>query len=127
VLSRKLPYYQYIEEGEIRSALSRGEAVKRPRAADDIDEIDDQFWNLIMGCCVPKPEDRLTLLEIQKLLGDMEIKDDRPKATGLPGAETLSLRSSPDINWDSVKRLLDQIQVSQRVVTEHPLKCADSG
>jgi hypothetical protein len=102
--------------------LSRGEVVKRPRATDgDIDEIDDQFWDLIMGCCVPAPGDRLTLLEIQKLLEEMEIQDDRPTATNLPGAEALALRSSPDIDWDGVKRLLDQIQVCQRVIMEQPL------
>jgi hypothetical protein len=112
VLSRKPPYYQYTEESEIVSALSRGEALRRPNAADnEIDEINDQFWDLIMRCCKPEPEDRLKLSEIQKFLGEMEIQDDRPEATGLPGAETLTLKPYPDINWDSVKRLLNQIQV----------------
>jgi hypothetical protein len=102
--------------------LYRGEAPKRPTAADDnVDEINDQFWDLIMRCCVPEPGDRLTLLEVQKLLGDMEIQDNRPKATGLPGDEALALRSPPDINWDGVKRLLNQIQVCQLVMAEQPL------
>jgi hypothetical protein len=121
VLSRKPPYYQYTEASEIRSALSR-EAPKRPSATDDnVDEINDQFWDLIMGCCAPEPGDRLTLVEIQKLLGDMKIQDDRPKATSLPGAEVLTLRSPLDINWDGVKRLLDQIQVCQVIMAEQQL------
>jgi serine/threonine protein kinase len=103
------PYHQYTEESEIRSALSKGEQLKRPTATDNnIDEINDQFWDLIMGCCTSDPRDRLTFLEIQKLLGDMEIQDNRVEATRLPGVEALTLRSSPDINWDGVKRLLDQ-------------------
>jgi hypothetical protein len=75
------------------------------------DDINDQFWGLIMRCCVHEPGDRLTLLEIQKLLRDMGIQDVRPDEGDLPGAEVLSLRCPPDINWDGVKRLLDQIQV----------------
>jgi hypothetical protein len=66
---------------------------------------------MIMGCCNPEPEDRLTILEIRQLLQDMKIHDDRPKATSLPGAEALILRSSSDINWDGVKGILDQVQV----------------
>jgi hypothetical protein len=122
VLSRKPPYHQYTEESEIRSALYRGEAVKRPTATDDsIDEINDQFWDLIMRCCVPGPEGRLTLLDVQMQLEKMEIQNDHPKATSLPGVEALAQRSPPDINWDSVKRLLDQIQVCQVIMGEQPL------
>jgi hypothetical protein len=69
-----------------------------------------------MGCCKPHPGDRLTLLEIQKLIKDMEIPDDRPEANNLPGAEALTLRAYSEINWDSVKRLLDQIQVCQLIM-----------
>jgi hypothetical protein len=101
--------------------LSREEVLRRPSAADgDIDEINDQFWDLIMRCCVPDPEDRLTLLEIQKLLGDMGIQDDRPEPISLSGAEALALRSPPDISWDGVKRLLDKIQVCQIFTMEQP-------
>jgi serine/threonine protein kinase len=117
VLSRKPPYHQYTKASRIRSALSRGETPKRPSATDDdIDEINDQFWDLIMGCCVREPEDRLTLSEIKKVLADMEIQDDRPETTSLPGAEALTLRSAPDINWDGVKPLIDQIQVRQLIM-----------
>jgi serine/threonine protein kinase len=118
VLSRQPPYHQYTRASEIRSALSRGEALKRPSATDDnIDEINDQLWDLIMGCCKPHPGDRLTLLEIQKLLRDMEIQDDRPEATSLPGAGAPTLRAYPAINWDGVKRLLNQIQVCRTIMT----------
>jgi hypothetical protein len=97
--------------------LSHGEALKRPSATDDdIDEINDQFWELIMGCCKPHPGDRLTLLEIQKFFGDMEILDDRSKVATLPGAEALTLRACPDINWDGVKLLLNQIQVCRLIM-----------
>jgi hypothetical protein len=56
------------------------------------------------------------LLEIQKLISDMEIQDDRPEATSLPGAEALTLRTYPDIKWDGVGQLLDQIQVCQLIM-----------
>jgi hypothetical protein len=112
VLSRKPPYYQYTAAKEILSALSRGEIPKCPSATDhDIDEINDQLWNLIMGCCVLEPGERLTLLDIQKAIKNVEIQDLRPETTSLPGAELLTMRSPPDIDWDYVKRLLNQIQV----------------
>jgi hypothetical protein len=76
-----------------------------------MDEISEEFWKLIIGCYDPEPEQRLALSEIQKALENMEIQDDRPETTKLPGAEALALRSSPDIDWDCVKRLLNQIQV----------------
>jgi hypothetical protein len=112
VLSRKPPYHQYTKESEVRSALSREEVPKRPSATDDdIDEIKEQFWKLILGCCVLEPGERLTLLDIQKALKEIDIHDVRPEITRFPGAEILTMRSPPDIDWDRVKRLLDQIQV----------------
>jgi hypothetical protein len=69
---------------------------------------------------MPEPGDRLTLLEIQELLGNMEIQDDRPKLTSVLGAEPLTLRSPPDISWNVTERLLDQIQVCHIATTEQP-------
>jgi serine/threonine protein kinase len=112
VLSRKLPYYEYVEKDEVESVVSRGEPPKRPSSSDnDIDVIDDRVWELIIGCCRLKPEDRLTVPQIQKLLADLRIQDDRTDAPKLPGSAIMSLRKRPDIEWGHVKKILGQIQV----------------
>jgi hypothetical protein len=112
VLSRKLPYHQYMEKDEVESAVSRGELPKRPSSSDnDIDVIDDRVWELITGCCRLKPGDRLTLPQIQKLLANLRIQDDRFDAPKLPGTAIMSLRKRPDIDWDRTKQILGRIQV----------------
>jgi hypothetical protein len=112
VLSRKLPYHQYTEGSNVRNAISRGELPKRPDPEDnDIDEIDDQSWELIISCCKPNPVDRLAIPKIQEILANMQIQDDRPEAGIMPGANILNLRLRPDVDWDQVEQLLGQIQV----------------
>jgi serine/threonine protein kinase len=94
--------------------LSQKEPLKRPSTTDDgADEINDQFWDLIMKCCKPDSEDRLTMSEIQELLASIETHDNRPEAQSLPGPEINSLRMRPGIDWDGTGRLLSQIQVRQ--------------
>jgi hypothetical protein len=78
-----------------------------------MDEINDQLWGLIMNCCIPEWEDRPTVSEIQRLLENMEILDNRQEAQKLPGHEVRNLRLRPGIEWDSVKQLFSQIQVCQ--------------
>jgi hypothetical protein len=43
-----------------------------------MDEINDQFWGLIMKCCVSEPGDRHFTSEIKEFLANMQIQDDRP-------------------------------------------------
>jgi hypothetical protein len=112
VLSRRLPYHQYVEKDEVESLVSRGEPPKRPSSSDiDIDMIEDRVWELIMGCCRLKPSDRLTVPQVQKLLADLRIQDNRSDAAKLPGAVIMSLRKRPDIDWDRTRQILGQIQV----------------
>jgi hypothetical protein len=116
VLSRKLPYHEYMENDEVQSALSRGERPKRPSVTNhvtenDIDMIDDQFWELITGCCRLQPENRPTALKIQKLLAKLEIQDDRSDVQKIPGAAILSLRKHANVEWDRVEQILGQIEV----------------
>jgi hypothetical protein len=95
VLSQKIPFYQYSQDAEIRSALSRGELLVRPVSRNDgMDEIDDESWDLITRCCAPEPDDRLTLPDIQKWLANIYIEDNRPPAKPLRGGETLKLRQT---------------------------------
>jgi serine/threonine protein kinase len=112
VLSRKLPYHDYVEKDEVKSLVSRGKLPTRPSSSDnDIDAIEDQVWELIKGCCKLKPEDRLTMPQIQKLLADLKIQDDRPNGPKLPGNAIMSLRKRPDVEWDRAKQILGRIQV----------------
>ncbi|KAF5362148.1 hypothetical protein D9756_002541 [Leucocoprinus leucothites] len=111
VLSRKLPYYQYEEDHQVRAAISAGELPRRPNRADgDMDEIDDKAWDLITKCCRPWRGARITAQEVQELLANM-IEDNRPYTTDFPGVDILALRSSPDLDFHRVENLLDQIQV----------------
>ena len=127
VMSGKDPYYQYMENDEVKSALLRNEPPERPRTTDgNIDLVDDQLWELITGCCRPNAGDRLTVPEIQKFLVDMRIKDDRADAQGVHGVPIMSLRKRPDIEWDHVKQLLGKIQVRRSVIERSFLITCDS-
>jgi hypothetical protein len=78
---------------------------------DDWDEIDDPSWDLIKKCCAPKPEDRLKCARIQELIVDMNIRDSRTEAKGIPGADILKLKLHSDVNLNRVGELLDDLQV----------------
>jgi hypothetical protein len=95
VFSGKVPFYQYSHDAEIRSALSEGEIPMRPVPSDDgVGKIDDVSWELITKCCVQEPDDRLTLPDIRKWLTNQGIRDNRPPAKPLPGAEILQPRAA---------------------------------
>ncbi|KAF5353883.1 hypothetical protein D9756_007269 [Leucocoprinus leucothites] len=80
VLSRKPPYHQYVEDAEIRSAVSRGELPKRPNSADgDIDEIDDRDWGLIKRCLEPIAWHRPSASALHSLFAFTEGEDSRPE------------------------------------------------
>jgi hypothetical protein len=113
VLSRKVPFYQYSQDAEIRSALSRGEFPARPASTDDgVDEIDDQSWDLITRCCTPEPDDRLSLPNIKKWLANLGIQDNRPPARPLPGNEILqSRKANYGVDIDRAGEVLAQIIV----------------
>lgn len=94
-LSGKAPFYQYSQDAEIRSALSRGELPVRPTSTDDgTDEIDDLSWDLITRCCAQEPDDRFTLHDIQKRISYIGIQDNRSPARPLRGSEVLQLRTT---------------------------------
>jgi hypothetical protein len=116
VLSRKVPFYQYSQDTEIRSALSRGELPARPASTDDgANEIDDESWDLIIKCCVPDPDDRFTLLDIRKWLSNLGIQDNRPPAKPLPGAEIMKLRETyHGVDIGRAGEVLAQIMVGRR-------------
>jgi hypothetical protein len=123
LLSRKAPYHQYTEVTDIRSALAREEILKRPASPDDdVDEIPDQFWTLILDCCTPTPEDRLECSKILELLTEMQIRDNRPGPNVLPGTEVLKLRPRPAIDIDLVEEFLEEIQVGRHAVIQDHTK-----
>jgi hypothetical protein len=93
VLSRKVPFYQYLQDADIRSALSRGELPARFVSTDDgPDKIDEKYWDLITRCCTLEPDNRPTLSDIQKWLTNWGIQDNRPPAKPFTGAEILKSR-----------------------------------
>jgi serine/threonine protein kinase len=115
MLSRKVPFYQYSQNAEILSALSRGELPARPVLADnDTDKIEDSFWDLITKCCVPKPNRRLTLPDIRKWLGNLGLEDNRPPAKPLPGNEILKLwETHRGVDVEHMRDVLAQIKVGR--------------
>jgi hypothetical protein len=115
LFSRRVPFYQYSQDAQIRSALSRGELPARPLSTDDgASEIDDLSWDLITKCCAPEPDKRPTLLDIQKWLANLSIEDNRSPAKPLPGAEILKLRyPHPGVNIECMGDILARIKVGQ--------------
>jgi hypothetical protein len=61
-------------------------------ADDNTDEINDQSWEIIAGCCITEPKGRLKLADIPHQLKKMDLEDNRPAAQPLPGAEILQDR-----------------------------------
>ncbi|KXN81902.1 Mitogen-activated protein kinase kinase kinase YODA [Leucoagaricus sp. SymC.cos] len=127
VLSRKPPYHQYKSEVQIIAALTRKEMPKRPGSIDDndaekdeygwdddieedYDAIDDQMWSLIVKCCASEPEARPDIANVQELVVDMKIYDDRPAVKDAPGASILKSRVNPKIDLTRVEELFDQVK-----------------
>ncbi|KXN81246.1 hypothetical protein AN958_05587 [Leucoagaricus sp. SymC.cos] len=111
VLSRKLPYYQCLDE-EVQKKISEGEPLRRPdRSDDEIDEIDDKAWNLITKCCTPNPGEQPDFLQIQAMFTDMEMEEDRRPSLRLTSlTEMQALRSRPEVDFDRAETLLNHIQ-----------------
>ncbi|KXN84857.1 Alpha-xylosidase [Leucoagaricus sp. SymC.cos] len=139
VLSRKPPYYQYKSEVQIIAALTRKEMPKRPGSIDDndaqkdeydwdddieedYDAIDDQAWSLIIKCCAPEPEARPDIANVQELVVDMKIQEDRPAVKDAPGADILKSRVNPKINLTLVEELFDRVKekLASRAKNESP-------
>ncbi|KXN89682.1 Mitogen-activated protein kinase kinase kinase 5 [Leucoagaricus sp. SymC.cos] len=77
----------------------------------EMDEIDNQAWNLIMKCCASDADDQPNCSQIQEMLADMEIEEDRrPSATLLPLPEIQVLRSRPEVNPGCAETVLRKVQ-----------------
>ncbi|KXN83033.1 Cytokinesis protein sepH [Leucoagaricus sp. SymC.cos] len=112
VLTRKAPYYQYPDDHEVVMDNSQAELPRRPNRSDnDIDEIDDKAWDLITKCCAQNPVDQASLSQIQEMVTDLGIEDNRPAAKPMVGPEVLALRSRPEIDFDQAESTLGKIQV----------------
>ncbi|KAJ3571101.1 hypothetical protein NP233_g3972 [Leucocoprinus birnbaumii] len=112
ILTRKEPYYQYIEESDIRAAIYKGELPRRPSGIeDDADEIGDSAWSLIKQCCQLSPDKRPTLGEVERLVIGLEIVDDRPLPDMSLESSFRAMRSRPNVNFNRVETLLGQIQI----------------
>ncbi|KAF5362327.1 hypothetical protein D9756_002589 [Leucocoprinus leucothites] len=112
VLSRKLPYYQYTDDEEIQAAISRGELPKRPEHRDDdMDQIDDQAWNLITKCCRLERNDRPAASTVQDTISSWRIEDHRLSVNDSPGSMLLEMRARPNVDFNRVESLLSKIQV----------------
>ncbi|KAJ3574734.1 hypothetical protein NP233_g1566 [Leucocoprinus birnbaumii] len=115
VLCGRLPYYQYEEEEEVISAVHRGEPLRRPiRGDDNVEEIDDDLWEIIMGCCRFEAADRLRASEIRELFVKWGEEHHVPLTnSGLPEFHSLTRMTSPaqDVDFRRVESLLGKIQV----------------
>ncbi|KXN81514.1 Cytokinesis protein sepH [Leucoagaricus sp. SymC.cos] len=122
VLSRKLPFYQFPDNQVYTKVREQGEPLKRPdRTDEEIDEIDDKAWELIMECCALNPDDRPDYSQIQAKLADMAIEEDcRPPASPLPIAEITVMRSRPEVDPDRAEMVLI-ITALQAEVLREPL------
>ncbi|KAF5354692.1 hypothetical protein D9756_005497 [Leucocoprinus leucothites] len=132
VLTRKLRFtcpeaYAFSREGDIWSfgclcyevfitptepTVSRGELPRRPDGTEGgTEEIDDQAWNLITECCSLSSFSRPWAYQIQELIADWEIEDDRPRAKQTFDNDISLMRSPrPNTDFHRVEKLLNQIQ-----------------
>ncbi|KXN83999.1 Cytokinesis protein sepH [Leucoagaricus sp. SymC.cos] len=111
-LTRKVPYYQYPDDHEVVTRNTQFELPRRPEQADDeIDEIDDKAWDLILKCCAINPDDQPGLSQIQEMVADLGVEDNRPAAKPLFGPDVLALRPRPDIDFQHAESILNKIQV----------------
>ncbi|KXN89683.1 Tyrosine-protein kinase CSK [Leucoagaricus sp. SymC.cos] len=98
VLSRKLPYHQFSNK-QVYPSKNGGELLMRPDHTDaEMDEINDRAWDMIMKCCAPDSDDQPNCSQIQAMLANMEIEDQRPPATPLSLPEIQAMRSRPEFN-----------------------------
>ncbi|KAJ3563796.1 hypothetical protein NP233_g8706 [Leucocoprinus birnbaumii] len=113
VLSGNPPYYQYSEDAEIQSAISRGDLPRRPTDDDKgMEMINDDMWGFIEQCFLYDWWHRPTALKAMELLTKMmKAEDDRSQAEQLPDASILALRSRADVNFPNLEALLDRIRV----------------
>ncbi|KXN84000.1 Serine/threonine-protein kinase HT1 [Leucoagaricus sp. SymC.cos] len=112
VATRKAPYYQYPDDHRVVTGNAESELPLRPEHADDdIDQIDDQLWELITKCCARDPEDQPDCSEIQEMIVKLITEDSRPAAKPLLAPEVLALRSRPNVDFDCVEALLGNIQI----------------
>ncbi|KAJ3555492.1 hypothetical protein NP233_g12196 [Leucocoprinus birnbaumii] len=112
ILTRKDPYYQYVNESDIRSAIHRGELPRRPNGnEDDMDEIGDAAWSLIERCCQYHSENSPTLAHVEQWVMSWDIVDDRPPVETSLGNSLLAMRSRPNVDFNRVETLLGQIQI----------------
>ncbi|KXN84856.1 Cytokinesis protein sepH [Leucoagaricus sp. SymC.cos] len=120
VLSRKLPYYQVTDEQVANKVRDGDERLIRPDHTDaEMDEIDDKAWELITKCCAQEPEDQPNWSQIQEMLANMEIEEDRrPTATPLPIPEVQVLRSRPEVDIDRAEIALNQAEVLHGPLSE---------
>ncbi|KAJ3561670.1 hypothetical protein NP233_g10054 [Leucocoprinus birnbaumii] len=113
VLSGKPPYYQYTEDAEIQSAISRGELPRRPTDSDEgMEMIDDDMWRVIEQCCLSDWQSRLTALRIVEMITHtLEAEDDCPPVE-LLRAPLLKLLESKikDVAAAAVELLPNDIQ-----------------
>ncbi|KXN81653.1 Serine/threonine-protein kinase CTR1 [Leucoagaricus sp. SymC.cos] len=96
VLTRKPPYYQYLDEHEV---VTRNSWAERPRRLDRSDNDTDET------------DDTPDISQIQEMVSSLGIEDNRPVAKPLVGPETLALRSRPEIDFDQAESALGKIQV----------------
>ncbi|KXN90938.1 Cell division control protein 15 [Leucoagaricus sp. SymC.cos] len=118
VLSRKISHYQCSDD-EIWTEKHRRELLRRPDCTDDeMDEIDDKAWDLIKKCCAHNPDDRPDCSQIQGIIADMRIEDDRCPLIPLPTPELQALRSRPEIDLDHAETVLNQAEVLRGPLSE---------
>ncbi|KXN92514.1 Serine/threonine-protein kinase HT1 [Leucoagaricus sp. SymC.cos] len=121
VLSRKLPYYQVPNEQVGRKQVCYGgqPLIWPDRTDAEMDEIDDKAWELITKCCAREPKDQPNWSQIQEMLANMEIEEDRrPPAMPLPIPEVQALRSCPEVDLDHAEIALNQAEVLHGPLSE---------
>lgn len=85
ILTRKIPFYQYESENEVVRALVNKEIPTR--AMDRLEvhsQSDDHVWNLMKRCWDYNPQNRPGFREIQGLIAQTDIEDNRPPTSLQP-------------------------------------------
>lgn len=108
----KVPFYQYINDYRLLSALLKDKEIPiRPTPKDQFDVIDDCIWDLMRRCWDYVPSNRPACGEIQQYIAGMGIPDNRPQTPlQAPGPsvfwEDMRNKSETTIDCERVQQIL---------------------
>lgn len=118
VLTRQFPYHECTNDFQIFRALTSGNLPTRPERdpATELDQIDDEMWELMNLCWALKPQDRPTFKQIlQELERKGLVRECEGEASETAGQESWQFQtamktSDAKIDLLRVEQILNEVR-----------------